>query len=97
MAISDKLDYLLDTKQAIKQAIIDKGQEVADTDTFRSYAEKISAIQAGGGENFARYSIIQEINEDGTCQLIIGEPNEQDDYMIGQISNGNSTLYISSI
>lgn len=51
MAISDKLDYLLETKQAIKQAIIDKGQEVADTDTFRSYAEKIEAIETGGGED----------------------------------------------
>lgn len=77
MAISDKLDYLLDTKQAIKQAIIDKGQEVADTDTFRSYAEKISAIQAGGGENFARYNIEQIILEDGSCELRItdGEDN----------------------
>ena len=50
MAIKDKLEHLLDTKQAIKQAIIDKGQEVADTDTFRSYAEKIEAIEAGGGD-----------------------------------------------
>lgn len=48
MAIKDKLEHLLETKQAIKQAIIDKGQEVADTDTFRSYAEKIEAIEAGG-------------------------------------------------
>lgn len=50
MAISDKLEHLLDTKQAIKQAIIDKGQEIADTDTFRSYAEKIEAIETGGGD-----------------------------------------------
>ena len=50
MAISDKLDYLLETKQAIKQAIIDKGQEVTDTDTFRSYAEKIESIETGGGD-----------------------------------------------
>lgn len=43
-SISDKLVYLNETKSKIKQAIIDKGQSVADTDTFRSYPEKIKAI-----------------------------------------------------
>lgn len=45
--IVDKLNYLNDTKQAIKQAIIDKGVSVADTDTFRSYVNKILSIQSG--------------------------------------------------
>lgn len=40
-----KLSYLQETKEAIKNAIISKGQAVADTDTFRSYAEKIAAIE----------------------------------------------------
>ena len=47
--IADKLTYLSGTKDAIKQAIIGKGVEVTDTDTFRSYADKIEAIQTGGG------------------------------------------------
>lgn len=47
--IQDKLTYLSGTKDAIKQAIIGKGVEVTDTDTFRSYADKISSIQSGGG------------------------------------------------
>lgn len=47
--IADKLTYLNGTKDAIKQAIIAKGVEVTDTDTFRSYANKIEAIQSGGG------------------------------------------------
>ena len=78
MALKDKLEYLNETKQAIKQAIIDKGQAVADADTFRSYAEKISAIEAGGGGG--AYDIEQVINpETGTCELRItdavgGEP-----------------------
>lgn len=46
MTIADKLTYLNETKQAIKQAIIDKGVEVADTDTFRNYANKIGEISA---------------------------------------------------
>ena len=47
--IADKLTYLSGTKEAIKEAIIAKGVSVSDTDTFRSYANKIEAIQAGGG------------------------------------------------
>ena len=35
-----KLAYLQGTKDAIKAALIEKGQTVSDTDTFRSYAEK---------------------------------------------------------
>ena len=47
--INDKLTYLEETKELIKQAIVDKGVEVNDTDTFRSYADKISEIEGGGG------------------------------------------------
>lgn len=45
---ADKLNKLLETKAAIKQAIIDKGVDISDADTFASYPEKISAIEAGG-------------------------------------------------
>ena len=41
---ADKLNRLLETKAAIKTAIIGKGQSVSDTDTFASYADKIEAI-----------------------------------------------------
>lgn len=49
MSSSDKLIYLNGTKEAIKQAIIDKGVEVSSEDTFRSYATKIGEISGGGG------------------------------------------------
>lgn len=39
-----KLNYLLETKEKIREAIEAKGQAVADKDTFRSYAEKIEKI-----------------------------------------------------
>jgi len=42
--ISDKLTYLNATKTAIKEALTAKGVTVADTDTFRSYADKIGTI-----------------------------------------------------
>lgn len=43
-----KLDYLAETKALMKSALIEKGQTVADNDTFRSYADKIRSIQGGG-------------------------------------------------
>ena len=43
-SINEQLDILDETKAQIKQAIIDKGQEISDEDSFRSYAEKIAAI-----------------------------------------------------
>ena len=47
--IQDKLAYLEDTKEQIKQAIVAKGVSVSESDTFRSYADKIEAIETGGG------------------------------------------------
>lgn len=45
--LQDNLNYLSETKTQIKQAITDKGQVIADTDTFRSYAQKIKDISSG--------------------------------------------------
>ena len=45
--INDKLEYLNQTKQDIKQAIINKGQNITEEDTFRSYVDKINDIQLG--------------------------------------------------
>ena len=47
MGLVQKLNYLLGTKEAIKEAIVNKNVEVSDTDTFRSYAEKIGTIKGG--------------------------------------------------
>lgn len=42
--VTDKLAYLNETKTSIKNAIIEKGGDVSDEDSFRDYAEKISNI-----------------------------------------------------
>lgn len=47
-SITPKLNYLNHTKELIKEALIEKGVEVTDTDTFRSYAEKIENMEVGG-------------------------------------------------
>ena len=49
MGLVQKLNYLLDTKEAIKEAIVNKKVEVSDTDTFRSYADKINDINTNQG------------------------------------------------
>ena len=48
--INEKLNYLSQTKENIKQAIQGKGVEITDSDSFRSYADKIGSIKAGGDE-----------------------------------------------
>lgn len=45
--LADKLQYLKDTKDAIMNAIIEKGVEITSSDTFRSYADKIKDIVSG--------------------------------------------------
>lgn len=44
-SISEKLEYLNETKEEIKTAIKNKGVTIADTDTFRSYADKITNLK----------------------------------------------------
>ena len=41
---AEKLSKLLDTKAAIKAALVEKGQSVSSSDTFASYPDKINSI-----------------------------------------------------
>ena len=47
MRTSNKLNYLNETKELIKEALREKGVEVSDTATFRSYADKVKSISTG--------------------------------------------------
>ena len=49
--LTEKLDYLKETKSQIKNALVSKGQEVSSSDTFRSYASKVLAIDTVNNEN----------------------------------------------
>ena len=61
--LADKLLYLANTKEHIRQAIIDKGVNVLSTDTFRSYPDKIQAIsQEPELKNFN--SVFYEMSDD---------------------------------
>ena len=48
MAVAEKLSYLNETKKQIKSALQSKGVSVSDSDTFRSYADKINQISSDG-------------------------------------------------
>lgn len=52
MAINDKLNRIKEIKEDIKQALIDKGVEVTDEDSFASYADKITNIPMEGGDPY---------------------------------------------
>ena len=58
--LADKLQYLKDTKDAIMNAIIEKGVAITSSDTFRSYADKISHISAKVKESTFTGYIAQE-------------------------------------
>ena len=75
--IADKLTYLNDTKTAIRNAVVAKGVSVSDTDTFRSYADKIGQI-SGGGAPATKYGVsidnlLGNVDADGVLQF----PTEQ--------------------
>lgn len=53
---ADKINYLLDTKEEIRQAIVEKYVDVPTSATFRSYANSIRAIPTGNK----------------TCRFVIG-------------------------
>lgn len=56
-----KIDYLDDTKQQIKDAIIEKGQQIEDDDPFREYVDKIKELSTG---DIRLFNTIEEMNSD---------------------------------
>lgn len=71
--IATKLAYLNETKSLIKQAIIDKGVNIQDSDTFRSYADKIAEIASGGAQDipsgFTQYDYLDKTSATGYINL----------------------------
>lgn len=64
--ITKKLLYLDDTKEAIKAKLLEKGVAVSESDTFRSYAEKIDEIKGGAGSGDAVVWYVTFIGADGS-------------------------------
>lgn len=100
MSITDKLQTLKNTKQAIKQALINKGVEVSDNDSFESYADKINSIQSGSGnESVAGLNITDFINIDNNGKLhrtdkntLVCKASDLGDRCFYYIYNNNDTI-----
>jgi hypothetical protein len=77
VSIADKLTYLNDTKTAIKTAIEAKGVSMSNADTFRSYANKVSAIESGGNytDTVIKISKVITSDEDFTLTLVLKKLN----------------------
>ena len=56
--IAENLTLLESTKANIKQAIVNKGVSVSDTDTFASYADKIGQISGGSSAAALDFSTV---------------------------------------
>lgn len=73
--IQQKLEYLDETKSLIKQAIIDKGQEITTETPFREYVQKIKDIETGVDTSDAD-ATIADLAQDKTAyvngQKIVG-------------------------
>ena len=93
MTIASKLSYLNDTKTAIKEALINKGVEVSDTDTFRSYADKISEISGGQNQGISpqkTHGLCLWL--DGQCNTRIGKDHSKDYLENIVYNNPNSAI-----
>lgn len=93
MSLADKLNYLQDTKNQIKEAIKEKGVEVSDTDTFRSYAEKIGKIQGGGSLEEAFGGSFETSNNNNFIlqKLVKQIPNN----ILQQAFNSTNVIYLT--
>lgn len=93
--VAEQLQQLNDTKSAIKTAISNRGVAVADTDTFRSYADKIGEIQGGGGAPATKFGVsIDNILGDVDANGNYIEPSEPVEASLAGIKNVPAQAFV---
>ena len=63
VTIADRLNYLIETKRLIREAIIARGVEVPEDTPFREYANKISQISSITGPTITGPTMEEEEGE----------------------------------
>lgn len=86
-SISDKLQYLEETKQLLREALEEMGATVTDEDTFRSYAEKIAEVYPDGLyiKKYVEY------------ELTGVDERPREDTILGRYSFGSSSMICPKI
>jgi hypothetical protein len=69
--VADKLNYLNETKKEIKNVLTNKGIIVNDSDTFRSYPDKIANSLVSKSEIVEKDELLEDI--ENKADEIIGE------------------------
>lgn len=111
-SINDKLNYLSETKTLIRDKMREKGCEISDDDTFRSYIEKIDEINpfnyimmAINGNPKIEHTILGdiELGENYLCAPSIIYPDEDREFILPfndysyQLNRENTALLFHNI
>ena len=73
--IAEKLAYLAETKDKIREAIVATGVEVPEGTTFRGFAELITGGSGGGTGNGVRVTGL-DVSSDGTYTIMFEDFTE---------------------
>ena len=90
---ADKLNKILETKAAIKSAIISKGVEVADGTKFADYPSKIAAISGGGSSEADTYyeDLFNQRTTDGTNMSYLFYNSSSSEIDVSRIDTSKAT------
>ena len=98
MSTADKLNKLIETKEAIRQSIIAKGTDVGTDVPFSQYPSKINEIQTGSGESYVNPDFYELRTNGGTdCSYLFyeysGKSLDLSNFDASNVTNMHSMLY----
>ena len=92
--VENKTEYLLETKNQIKNAIIDRGTPISSSDTFRDYATKIGQISTGDIHTLLLMHFDESISKDNSIYNNIAYTYGNPTLSTAKKKFGNSSLYL---